>query len=74
VTSYLGRHVLRELGAWIVHRQQHACHGEPRVELTLDQRQRVEQTRKAFEGEVLGLHGDDHAICRHQRVDGEGTK
>ena len=44
---------------------------QPRVQLALDQRQRVEQAGESLEREVLGLDRDDHAIGRDQRVDGQ---
>ena len=59
----------REARAPVVHRQQHARDGQARVELALDQRERVEQPGEALEREVLGLHRDDHAVGRDERVD-----
>src|SRR5215207_10335534 len=41
--AHFGLDVLRQLGAGIVHRQQHARYRQTRVELALDQGKRVEQ-------------------------------
>ena len=58
-----------EARAPVVHRQQHPRDGQPRVELALDERERVEQAGEALEREVLGLHRHDHAVGGDQRVD-----
>ena len=48
VRADLALDVLGELRARVVHRQQHARDGQARVELALDQRQRVEQAGEAL--------------------------
>ena len=60
--------VLREPRPAVVHREQHSGDLELRVKLALDQGERVEKLGKAFERQVLGLDGDDHAVRCHQRV------
>ena len=71
VLAHLPLDVAREPGAAVVHREDHPEHGQARVQLTLDQRERVEQLRKALECEVFGLDRDDDAVGRHERVDRE---
>ena len=61
--------VLAEPRAGVVHRQQHPRDRQPRVELALHERQRLEQPGQALEREVLGLHGDDHLVGGHERAD-----
>ena len=55
----------------VVHRQEHPGDREPRVQLALDERERVEQAGEPLEREVLGLHRDDHPVGRDERVDGQ---
>ena len=43
VPANLGLHILGELRSRVVHRAEHPRHRKPRVQLALDQRQRVEQ-------------------------------
>ena len=69
VRADLALDVLGELRARVVHRQQHPRDRQPRVELALDQVERVEQAGQALEREVLGLHRDDHAVGGDERVD-----
>ena len=69
VLAHLALDVARQACAPVVHGQQHARHGQPRVELALDEAQRVEQAGEALERVVLGLDRNDHAVGRDQRVD-----
>ena len=69
--AHLALDVAREPRAPVVHRQDHPGDGEARVQLALDQRERVEQAGEPLEREVLGLHRHDHAVGGHERVDGE---
>ncbi len=71
VLADLGLDVLGQTGPAVVHRQQHPRNRQPRVELTLHQRQGVQQAGEPFQGEVLGLDGDDHPVGSHERVDGQ---
>jgi hypothetical protein len=57
--------------ARVVHRQQHSGDRQPRVELALHERERLQQPREPLQREVLGLHRHDHPIGRHQRADRE---
>ena len=68
---HLALYVLREPGAAVVHREHHPRNRKPRVQLSLYQRERVEQARQPLEGEVLGLDGDQHAVGGDERVDGQ---
>ena len=61
------RDVLSQAGSPIVHREQHARHGQVRVELALDERQGVKQSGEALEGEVFSLYGHDDPISSDQR-------
>ena len=65
------RQPLGELRAPVVHRQQHPGDREPRIELPLDQPERVEQPGEALEREVLRLDRHDHPVGGHQRIDGQ---
>ena len=69
VLADLALDVARQAGAPVVHGQQHARDGQARVELALDEAQRVEQAGEALQRVVLGLHRDDHAVGGDQRVD-----
>ena len=69
--AHLALDVLREARAAVVHRQDHPGDAQPRVELALDEPERVEQAGQALEREVLGLHRHDHLVGRDERVDGE---
>ena len=57
--------------ATVVHRQQESLDLQLRIQLVLDDLDRVEQFADAFEGEVLTLHGDDHRVGGCQCVDGD---
>ena len=69
VLANLALDVARQARAPVVHRQQHAGDRQPRVELALHQRERVEQAGEALEREVLGLDRHDHPVGRDQGVD-----
>ena len=73
VLADLALDVLGELRARVVHRQQHPGDGQPRVELALDQRERVQQPGETLEREVLGLDRHDHPLRGDQRVDRQGA-
>ena len=61
--------LLGEVGAVVKHGEQHAFQREYRVETTGDAVQRGHELGDAFEGEVLGLHGDEQGIGRDQCVE-----
>ena len=63
--------VLRELRAGVVHREEHARHGQPRVQLALDERRACRAARRAPRARSTPSGPDDHAVRRDQRVDGE---
>jgi hypothetical protein len=71
VLAHLALDVAAQARARVVHRQEHPRDRQPRVELALDELERVEQAGEALEREVLGLHRDDHAVGGDQRVDGQ---
>src|SRR4029077_3587045 len=71
VLAHLSIDVAGEPRAVVVHRQDHPGDRQPRVQLALHQRERIEQTGHALEGEVLGLHGHYHPLGRHERAHGE---
>src|SRR3954468_3484984 len=69
VLAHLSFHVAREAGPAVVHGEDEPGDGEARVELALDERQRVEQLGEALEREVLGLDGHDDLVGGDERVD-----
>ena len=66
--------ITRQARPPVVHRQHHPRNPQARVEPLAYERKRVQQGRQALEGEILGLHGHDHAIRRHQRAHRERAK
>ena len=67
--AHLALHITRQPGAAVVHRQQHSRDRQPRVQLALDERERLEQPSEPLEREVLRLDRHDHSIGRHERID-----
>ena len=65
----LGRDVLRERVARIVHRAQQALDLEPRVEVRAHLLDRLDEIGKSFERVVLALHRDQHRVGRAQPVE-----
>ena len=57
-----------------VHRHQHAVDPEPRIQAAADLFNRGQEHGQAFEGEIFGLHGDKHAVCSTEGVDGQHTE
>src|SRR5207248_8614471 len=66
----LAFHVLREPGPAIVHSQDHSSNREARIQLTLDEGQRLEQAGEDFQCEVLRLNRQDDTVDRRVRVEG----
>lgn len=60
-----------EVEAGVVHGQEDAVDGEVRVYASLDQVDRVEELREAFEGVVLALYRDEQAVRGGEHVDGD---
>ena len=69
VVAHLLGHLLREVGARVVHGQQDR--GEPQVgvEVLLDQFDVAEQLRETLECVVLALDRDEHLARGDERVD-----
>jgi hypothetical protein len=64
----LGRDVLRERVARVVHRAQQALDLEPRIEVRAHLLEGLQQVRQAFERVILALHRDEHRIGGAQSV------
>ena len=69
VVAQLPLDVLGEAGALIVHGDQQTRQLQRRVQLTADQRQRVEELDQALERQVLRLDRDDHPIGGGEGID-----
>jgi len=61
VLAHLALDVAREARAPVVHRQEHPGDGEARIELALDELERVEQASETLERYVLDLWDATHA-------------
>ena len=57
--------------AAVVHREEKAFDGQGRIEPRPYDVDGIEQFAQAFQREVLGLDGDDHAVGGRQGVDGD---
>ena len=64
VLSCLVRHLLREIQAPIVHREQNPFDLESRVRPALDEPNRVEELRQALQRIELALNRNEHAVSR----------
>ena len=67
----LHRHFIRKIVARIEHRSQDSEHFETRIHRVANLFDRIEQRAQSFERVILALHGNQHAICRSQRVNGQ---
>ena len=67
--SRFGGHVVRQVGALIVHGQNDSRDREPRVEVSLDTMDGGYQITDPFEREILALERYQNLISRGQRVD-----
>ena len=71
VLAHLRRDVGGESRAAVDHREQHAAEHEARVEPAADEVDRARQLGEPLERVVLGLHRDEHAVGRRERVHGQ---
>ena len=71
---HLVRHLGRQAGACIVHRQHHPQHLEFRVQHPPQQVEGVPELTQAFEGVVLALDWDEHGVRRRQAVHGQESQ
>ena len=69
VPPHLLCHLIGEIRAAVVHRQQHAEHADAWVQPPLDGAQRGHQVAQALQREIFALHGDQHAVRRAQGVE-----
>ena len=63
--------LLAEVGALVVHRQQHAGDVERRVERGADAAQRRDEIGEPFEREVLAVERNEHGVGGDERVERE---
>lgn len=69
--AHLVRHLGRQPGPGVVHRQRHAEYVQGRVEHAPDQIQRLAELSKPFEGVILALDGNQDGIRGGEAVDRE---
>ena len=74
VLAGVGDDLTGEIEAGVVHRKEDAINRELRIDGLLDPVDRVEQLRKALEGVVLALDGDEHRVRCGEHVDGEQSQ
>ena len=55
----------------VIHGQHDALNLERLVQVLPNKRDGVHQLRKSFQRIIFALDGDDRAVCRRQRVDGQ---
>jgi hypothetical protein len=65
------RHLLRKVGAIVVHGQQHAFDGQVRVVRRTHAFQGRDQLRDPFQSKILRLQRDDQRLRRGQDIEGE---
>ena len=63
--------LLGQIGAIVIHGQQHAFDRDSGIKGGLDALQRRNQLGNAFEREVFGLHGHNQGVCRDQNIQSE---
>ena len=64
----VARHLLAEIRAFVVHRQQHAFDVERRIERAAHAAHRADELGEPFEREVLAVQRNQHGVGRDQRV------
>ena len=64
-------HLLGQVGAVVVHGEQNAFDGDVGIEGGADAFESGDELGDAFEGEVLGLHGNDEGVGGGEDVEGE---
>ena len=69
--AHVARDLLAEIGALVVHRQQHAFDVERRVERGANAAQRGHEIGEAFEREVFAVQRDQHGVGGDQRIERE---
>ncbi len=65
------RDLLGEVGAVVVHGEYDAFEGEAALKAWETRSRGAHELGDAFEGKVLGLHGDEEAVGGYERVKGE---
>ena len=58
-----------ESGTAIVHSHEEAFDLQPCIETLADDTDGIQELRDPLEGKVLALHGDEHRVCSHERID-----
>lgn len=67
-------HLMRQVGSFIEHREQHALDFQFWVAQPPDLSDRFNQLRNALQRKVLALDGDQNRLCGDQRIDGEDVQ
>src|SRR3990170_5868076 len=71
IFAHFLRHLVGQVVPAVVHGEEHAFDGKVGVQVLLDELDGVHESRQAFEGIVLALHGNEHAVGSGQRVHGQ---